>query len=504
MEHDLDFRLPHPRSGFDRRRRDRLHALQCQSVSARRARRGPRHRHDRAAHLVLLERAQRFLRRDREVSRGARSCGRISCATSSAARDPRSHDAALPHADGRLDADRAGAREQRRARHAAGAGGGARRHAIAAYQRQRRSARAADGRIRASWRCARSRSSATKAASPTSWIRSRARITSSRSPTRLDRARRDAHRRSGRTRRQRRSDRERLDASAHRAIRRIARNRRSSAATAVVVGVNAFAEPGAAGPHMPICKRSIPRSNASRSRASPRTAPSAMRAAVDGAPRGRARRRRRHGEPDAAFRRSGRRRRDARRDLRRAARDLRTPRRHGVARVSAERLDDRSRRDRRRRPRSDDRALHRNARLRRTLPRNRRRPGHRGRRHPHGRFRHRTLASARHGLRDRALSRRCGDEACITSRIASRDIVGRTRAPARRGRAPHRRGAAPRRARQYDRVPASQEHRGRPDRTLPTAGRLRSDVTGRPAARAFLRRISALASSSPCRWHWSS
>ena len=51
------------------------------------------------------------------------------------AKDPRSLHAALPHADGRLDADRAAARQQRRAHGAPGAGGGARRHAVAAHQR---------------------------------------------------------------------------------------------------------------------------------------------------------------------------------------------------------------------------------------------------------------------------------------------------------------------------------------------------------------------------------
>ena len=58
-------------------------------------------------------------------------------------------DAALPHADGRLDADRAGAAEQRRARRAAGAGRGARRHAVAAHERPGRSAGPADGAVRA-------------------------------------------------------------------------------------------------------------------------------------------------------------------------------------------------------------------------------------------------------------------------------------------------------------------------------------------------------------------
>ena len=57
-------------------------------------------------------------------------------------------DAALPHPDRRLDAHRAGAGEQRRARHAASAGRGAGRNAVAAHQRRRRGARAADRRLR--------------------------------------------------------------------------------------------------------------------------------------------------------------------------------------------------------------------------------------------------------------------------------------------------------------------------------------------------------------------
>ena len=64
----------------------------------------------RAARLVLLERAQRFLRGDRQVP-----CGTVSLGAHNARRVrlPRSTlaDAALPRADRRLDADRARARE---------------------------------------------------------------------------------------------------------------------------------------------------------------------------------------------------------------------------------------------------------------------------------------------------------------------------------------------------------------------------------------------------------
>ena len=74
-------------------------------------------------------------------------------------------EAALPHADRRRLADRAAAVQQRRAHGAAGAGGGAGRHQLAAHQLARRSAGAADRAKRRRWRCGRSRSSPTRAAS---------------------------------------------------------------------------------------------------------------------------------------------------------------------------------------------------------------------------------------------------------------------------------------------------------------------------------------------------
>ena len=88
-------------------------------------------------------------------------------------------EAALPHPDRRRLADRAAALQQRRPHGAAGAGGGARRHQLAAHQFARRGAGAADRAKPRRWRCGRSRSSRTKAASPTSSIRSAARISSS-------------------------------------------------------------------------------------------------------------------------------------------------------------------------------------------------------------------------------------------------------------------------------------------------------------------------------------
>ena len=73
-------------------------------------------------------------------------------------------EAAVPHPDGRRVADRAAAVQQRRPHGAAGAVGGARRHQLAAHQLARRGAGAADRRGGARWRCARSRSSPTRAA----------------------------------------------------------------------------------------------------------------------------------------------------------------------------------------------------------------------------------------------------------------------------------------------------------------------------------------------------
>ena len=108
---------------------------------ARRA--GSRRRRVRAAAVVLLQRAYRLLRGDREVPGGAADLG------AGAARHVRRADErvvadAVPHADGRRVADRAAAAQQHRADGDRGAGGGARRDAVAAHQLLRRGAGAAD------------------------------------------------------------------------------------------------------------------------------------------------------------------------------------------------------------------------------------------------------------------------------------------------------------------------------------------------------------------------
>ena len=153
--------------------RDGIEYVQC--GRRRRARR----RRVRAADLVLLQRAQRLLRGDREVPRRAPDLGARSMRERFGAKDERSWKLRFHSADGRRVAHRAAAVQQRRPHRAAGAVGGARRHQLAAHQLARRGAGAADRRRPRRWRCARSRSSRTRAASPTSSIRSAARISSS-------------------------------------------------------------------------------------------------------------------------------------------------------------------------------------------------------------------------------------------------------------------------------------------------------------------------------------
>ena len=103
----------------------------------------PGRRRLRAAAELLLQRADRLLRGDRQVPRRAADLG------ARAARDLRraqpevvAH--ALPHADGRRLADRPAAAEQHHAHGDRGAGRRARRHAVAAHELLRRGARAAD------------------------------------------------------------------------------------------------------------------------------------------------------------------------------------------------------------------------------------------------------------------------------------------------------------------------------------------------------------------------
>ncbi len=75
LEQHLGERLPHPRGRRDGRAGTGVHAARRHRVRAVRHRRGARRRRVRAADVVLLQRAQRLLRGDREVPRGARPSG---------------------------------------------------------------------------------------------------------------------------------------------------------------------------------------------------------------------------------------------------------------------------------------------------------------------------------------------------------------------------------------------------------------------------------------------
>ena len=140
---DLDLRLPHPRGGLDRGAGAGVHARRRLRVRRRGARARARRRRVRAAPLLLLQRAHRLLRGDREVPGGAADLG-ARAARPLRREGPALVADALPHADGRRLADRAAAGREHRAHGARGAGGGARRHAVAAHELVRRGARAAD------------------------------------------------------------------------------------------------------------------------------------------------------------------------------------------------------------------------------------------------------------------------------------------------------------------------------------------------------------------------
>ena len=75
VEHDLDFRLPHPRSRLDGRAGARVHVGRRHRLRAGGRRPRSRRRQLRAAAFLLLQRAQRLLRGDRQVPRGAPHVG---------------------------------------------------------------------------------------------------------------------------------------------------------------------------------------------------------------------------------------------------------------------------------------------------------------------------------------------------------------------------------------------------------------------------------------------
>ncbi len=149
-------RLPHPRGRCDGRAGTRVHPRR--RLRLRRTRPVPRpgRRHVRARAVVLLRRAHRLLRGDREVPRGPADLGALDARRLRRQDRPRAV-AAVPHPDGRRLADRAAAGQQHRPHRRRGAGRGARRHQLAAHQRPRRGARAAVGARPRRSRCAPSR-----------------------------------------------------------------------------------------------------------------------------------------------------------------------------------------------------------------------------------------------------------------------------------------------------------------------------------------------------------
>ena len=210
-------------------------------VEAARRRRA-RRRRVRAAALVLLQRAQQPPRGGRQVPRRAAAVGADHARALRREGSASVADAALPRADRGLDAARRSSRSTTSCASTvqalAAVLGGAQSLHTNGYDE---ALGAADRGRRRGSRCARSRSSRTRAASPTSSIRSAAPTPSRRSPTEIERARRRVHRarstswaawspRSSRASRSARSSGAPTSTSA--------RSRRSER---IIVGVNEFA-----------------------------------------------------------------------------------------------------------------------------------------------------------------------------------------------------------------------------------------------------------------------
>ncbi len=130
---DLDLRLPHPRGGLERGAGARVHAGGRVRVRGGVHRPRPRRRRLRSAAVVLLQRAPRLLRGDREVPRRAADLG-ARAARALRREEPALVADALPHADGGRVADGAATRGQHRADGARGARGGPRRDAVSAHE----------------------------------------------------------------------------------------------------------------------------------------------------------------------------------------------------------------------------------------------------------------------------------------------------------------------------------------------------------------------------------
>ena len=165
-------------AGLDRGAGARLHARRRLHLRRVGARARPRRRRVRAAALVLLQRAPRLLRGDRQVPRGPPDLG-ARAARPLRREEPEVDGAALPHPDRRRLAHRAAARGQHRPHGDRGAGRRDRRHAVAAHELVRRGARAPD-RGRGAARAAHAAGDrARDAASSTPPTRSAARTSSS-------------------------------------------------------------------------------------------------------------------------------------------------------------------------------------------------------------------------------------------------------------------------------------------------------------------------------------
>ena len=127
-------RLPHPRGRSDRGAGAGVHARGRLRLRGARPAARPRRERLRAGPVVLLQRAHRLLRGDREAAGRPADLGALA-AGALRRHGSRCDAAALPHADGGGLAHGAAADEQRGAHGGGGAGGGARRHPVAAHQR---------------------------------------------------------------------------------------------------------------------------------------------------------------------------------------------------------------------------------------------------------------------------------------------------------------------------------------------------------------------------------
>ena len=135
-------RLPHQGGGLDRRAGARLHPRRRVRVRGTRPVPRPGYRAVRAGPVVLLRRAHRLLRGDREVPRRPADLGPVAARRLSrhVAQGPV---AALPHPDRRGLAHRPAAGQQHRPHRRRGPRGRPRRDQLAAHQRPGRGARAA-------------------------------------------------------------------------------------------------------------------------------------------------------------------------------------------------------------------------------------------------------------------------------------------------------------------------------------------------------------------------